>query len=251
MPVHHQSRFKKGLPRSGFTLIELLVVISIIAILAAMLLPAIGMVKANANASKCLSSQRQVALGCIAYTNDNDGMIPALYLKSTPIATFWSNLILVDYLEARKDTDGTHTNFSGTVIQGCSEWNRATAGSTNRIWQSAYAMNARPFCEGNVIDLRSSNYVTDAANARGITLSQITKQSSRLFFGDALNGPASGASGTSTYLLSPVNTVVTEASNITNLKSWHTLGNNVTVTMFDGHGEKRNVTTAASAMSNP
>jgi prepilin-type N-terminal cleavage/methylation domain-containing protein len=124
-----------ALHRKGFTLIELLVVISIIAILAALLLPAIGMIKASANASRCLNSQRQVALGCLAYSTDNEGLIPALYLKNTPISMFWTNLILENYLEARKDTDNTHTNYAGTVIQGCSEWSRATASSANRIWQ--------------------------------------------------------------------------------------------------------------------
>lgn len=45
---------------SGFTLIELLVVISIIAVLAALLLPAIGLVRGAANNMKCLSHLRQI-----------------------------------------------------------------------------------------------------------------------------------------------------------------------------------------------
>jgi prepilin-type N-terminal cleavage/methylation domain-containing protein len=65
--------------RSAFTLIELLVVISIIAVLAAMLLPAIGMVRDSAKAQVCQSNLRQMGMATIAYSDDWEGMIPPAY----------------------------------------------------------------------------------------------------------------------------------------------------------------------------
>ncbi len=62
--------------RTAFTLIELLVVISIIAILAAMLLPAIGLVKQASQASVCASNQRQIVMAVLGYTSEQDGMMP-------------------------------------------------------------------------------------------------------------------------------------------------------------------------------
>jgi prepilin-type N-terminal cleavage/methylation domain-containing protein len=233
----------------GFTLIELLVVIAIISILATMLVPAIGMVRTAANASRCLNSQRQVAMGCVAYSTEQEGLLPALYLRTLP-TIFWSNLIFEDYLEARKDTDNVHTNFVGTVLQGCSEWNRDRRRVGNPNWEGAYGMNGYPFCENGTYDARSSNYVTGAATAQGSSLSQITKPSNRLFFADALNNSGPFA-GQSTYVINAIAGVTTETSNSTNLKSWHSRGQLVTITMFDGHGEKRSVTTAASAVINP
>lgn len=70
--------------RVGFSLIELLVVISIIAVLAAMLLPTIGMVRDAARSANCQSNLRQVGMGILAYTSDSDG---ALMPFSTAYAT--------------------------------------------------------------------------------------------------------------------------------------------------------------------
>ena len=61
--------------RKGFTLIELLVVIAIIAILMAILMPAMSRVKEQGRRSTCLSNLKQLTLGWIMYADENDDML--------------------------------------------------------------------------------------------------------------------------------------------------------------------------------
>lgn len=76
-------RLRKGLP---FTLVELLVVISIIIVLLALLMPALGRARDSARNLRCVNNLRQLGLGMCNYAMDYNQYIPS---RMVSVPTYW------------------------------------------------------------------------------------------------------------------------------------------------------------------
>ena len=72
--------------KHAFTLIELLVVISIIALLIAILLPALGAARRSAADMQCLSNQRQIGIGLYGFSVENKDLLPVSYYDGNAVA---------------------------------------------------------------------------------------------------------------------------------------------------------------------
>jgi prepilin-type N-terminal cleavage/methylation domain-containing protein/prepilin-type processing-associated H-X9-DG protein len=111
-------------PRGGFTLFEVLCVVTIMAILVALLLPMLRLVREEADRVRCAANLRQNAMASLAFSTDNRG-----YLCPNDGYGWWDanqywNRTLAAYSEddASQQQRGSHR--SNTVQWGCPTWTK-------------------------------------------------------------------------------------------------------------------------------
>ncbi|MCK6490072.1 MAG: type II secretion system GspH family protein [Planctomycetes bacterium] len=136
--------------RRGFTLIELLVVISIIAILAGMLLPAIHLVRKSAKTTACANNLRQFGLAIEVFRNDHERKMPELLMSFRNDESYPDKAYQCPF-DPKKGQDST--------------LNRGSLGSVGRLYEtgSSYFYEA----SGQAVEDASSSFSTWFTNAPG------------------------------------------------------------------------------------
>lgn len=104
--------------REAFTLVELLVVIGIIAVMIAILLPALSKARQQSMTVQCMSNLRQIGLALLQYADQNDGYL-------FPNNMGWSNSNV--YLTKPGDGSMNNTGIGGAlVLADPDQWNSYT-----------------------------------------------------------------------------------------------------------------------------
>ena len=108
----------------GFTLIELLVVVAIIAILAAILLPALNSARERGRAASCVSNLKQIGNGMQFYQDANDGRMPPPGSQGNSGDRSWTWAALIPPYVGFDIDSSSPTGYSAqdNIIFTCPSW---------------------------------------------------------------------------------------------------------------------------------
>jgi prepilin-type N-terminal cleavage/methylation domain-containing protein/prepilin-type processing-associated H-X9-DG protein len=142
----------------GFTLIELLVVIAIIAILAAILFPVFAQAREKARQTTCASNLKQMGLGLLQYSQDNDEVFPCAGANNASSgANYWIagwQTIIMPYIKSNElfvcpSHQETLSEYAGSTAPGsqdyvCNSWTKDAAWDTGGQGDGAFAQWSYP-----------------------------------------------------------------------------------------------------------
>lgn len=157
--------------KKGFTLIELLVVIAIIALLLAILMPALRKAKKITQSVVCRSNLKQFALAYSLYGNDNESSYPQNYESANVNAEdAWYLGAILPYYKNKKmrmcPSTKRRNNPVGNVGATFKDWGPFAVSPPGRNWFDSEAVGSFGFNNWVANPAPGSNYWNlDANNA--------------------------------------------------------------------------------------
>ena len=180
MNVQRISRKSQRANAIGFTLIELLVVFAVIALLAAILLPALSKASERTRGIFCLSNTRQLAIGWQLYADDHDGFLPYnLGMSGSSFRTNinWVNNVMTWDLSPDNTNTATITDASlGPYVSSAINIYRCPSDHTLSAVQSAAGWSARIRSYSmNAMVGNAGNFSTNGVNVNNPDYTQFFK----------------------------------------------------------------------------
>lgn len=176
--------------RNAFTLIELLVVVTIIAILASLLLPAVTMARALANSTKCQSGLRQIGMIMMVYGDDNEDRITPSKIRTNlqtavdpaayPYGVHWHHLLLPYEERSARSWSANSKQALGGITWSCPTFMPLS-------WNPGWVGFGRAYRLGNPSTNTNDNWYDNVPSAVHYRWSALTHPSSRIMVGDSAN----------------------------------------------------------------